>query len=760
MDSPLPSLQPADYAYSSGLSEADSLSDSDWLDISSKESDDNDSVSSDHDESDFEPPSRRSSMSIGSSRGEVEAWEGLAELSDDDEATRNIDIADISPLNLPPALRNSTASPRSAITHGDVLEEQFVKAALDQSMMSTLSASRTSSGHATTAQNSVRDLRLSFPDPLTSSRDELRTLYEVTSPSEVAEDRTIDPIMATSALDPGPQTTPAVLRITVRQDGESAGDDLEIVLYGSPVDMRWSIVENLMKKSALGADLTLTPIEETTETFTPLRIDGASDSIAAFPKSVTVIDRTCDKPTHYQSVTVIDRTCDKPTHYQDDHRPSKPSLAIIFLPARPFVPSTHTSFYPVFVPCDKDVSEARAIRNRVEARNWVMRNIPHGSVFDVGQFPIDYDDVSDLDAPRVWEAVQDLKAKARVVPRPRFRKDAQTYNLRMMGITGSLLALVVMLFVRGYVTGKAPTPTRPALTTQHLCARPGHIVENKTASPLVSTTAVIPSSLKDYAIAVFNPAPLVYQGGSAPSSSPGASSSKLPPAPAAVPQHSKLEKDQGNAGKPNTSSGVKSSSDLVLPGPSSLSLQERSKEVLALLVPKSKRAAEKAPEQTPTSLSIRLASSLSKIFDVKALAEVVPHDMKELSDAIDQLMIAIGEQTTAIMEESKGSSKVLRERLETRHGKAKSRAQDLKKMGGELGGQLLSYVEGEIKARAEQAKIKARDLAESFVLSDAWKAHQKRVDAHHRKMEARASEKQGRRVKRQIKRAKSMFSRA
>lgn len=319
---------------------------------------------------------------------------------------------------------------------------------------------------------------------------------------------------------------------------------------------------------------------------------------------------------------------------------------------------------------------------------------------------------------------------------------------------------MVMLFVRGYVTGKAPTPTRPALTTQHLCARPGHIVENKTASPLVSTTAVIPSSLKDYAIAVFNPAPLVYQGGSAPSSSPGASSSKLPPAPAAVPHHSKLEKDQGNAGKPNTSSGVKSSSDLVLPGPSSLSLQERSKEVLALLVPKSKRAAEKAPEQTPTSLSIRLASSLSKIFDVKALAEVVPHDMKELSDAIDQLMIAIGEQTTAIMEESKGSSKVLRERLETRHGKAKSRAQDLRKMGGELGGQLFSYVEGEIKSRAEQAKIKARDLAESFVLSDAWKAHQKKVDAHHRKMEARASEKQGRRVKRQIKRAKSMFSRA
>lgn len=743
MDSPLPSLQAADYAYSSSLSEADSLSDSDWLDISSKESDDNDSVSSDHDESDFEPPSRRSSLSAGSSRGEVEAWEGLAEDSDDDEATRNVDIVGISPLDLPPALRNSAVFPRVAITHGDVLEEQRVKAALDQSMISTLSASRTSSGHATTAQNSVRDLRLSFPDPLTSSRDELRTLYEDTPPSEVAEDSTVAPITATSALDPGPQATPAVLRITVRQDSECAGEDLEIVMYGTPVDMRWSLVENLMKKSALGAGLTLTPLQASAEAFTPLRIDGDLDTIAAFPKSITVIDRTSNKPTHYQA----------------DHPTSKPSLAIIFLPARPFVPPTHTSFYPVFVPDDKDVSEARAIRNRVEARNWVMRNIPHGSVFDVGQFPIDYDDVSDLDAPRVWEAVQDLKAEAKVALRPRFRKDAQTYNLRMMGITGSLLALVVMLLVRGYVTGKAQIPTR-SVTTQHLISRPGHVVVNKTASPVVSTTAIIPSSLKDYAIAVFNPAPLVYLG-STPSSSPGASSSKLPPAPAAVPQNPKVEQDQSSDGKTNTWSGrVKSSTDLVLPGPSSVSLQERSKEVLALLTPKSKRAAEKAPEQTPTSLSIRIANSLSQIFDVKALAEVVPHDMKELSDAIDQLMITIGEQTTAIMGESKGSSKILRERLETRHGKAKSRAKDLKKKGGELGGQLLSYVEGEIKTRAEQAKIKARSLAENFVLSDAWKAHQKQVDAHKKKIEARANEKQGRRVKRQNKRAESMFSRA
>lgn len=448
MASHLPSLQTADTPYSS-LSEveADSLSDSDWLDISSKESDDNDSVSSDHDESDFGPLSRRSSLSIGSSRGEVEAWEGFAEDSGDEDVTQNIDIVGISPLDLPPALRNSTAFPRGA--NGDIMEEQRVNAALDQSMISTLSASRTSSGHATTAQNSVRDLRLSFPDPLTSSRDELRTLYEDPGPSEVAEDCTVDPIIATSALDPGPEATPAVLRITVRQDGECSEDDLEVVMYGKPVDIRWSVVENVIKKAALGAGLTLTSAQETSERFPQLRIEGSLEVIAAFPKSITVIDRTSNEATRYQVcchhlLSLCPTTMTWPLTKDELRHSSKPSLAIIFLPARPSVPPTHTSYYPVFIPSDKDVSEAQIIRTRVNARNWVMRNIPHGSMFHVGDFPINYGDVSDLDASVVWNSLQDLKAEAKVAVRPRVRKDVQI-NLRMVGITGYATVLHVSI---------------------------------------------------------------------------------------------------------------------------------------------------------------------------------------------------------------------------------------------------------------------------------------------------------------------------
>ena len=81
--------------------EPDSFSDSDWLDIvSSRESDDNDSISSgltDHNEASSSSPSRRSSMSLDSSRdGDMEAWDAFTSDSD------NEDVTVAGPSRLPP----------------------------------------------------------------------------------------------------------------------------------------------------------------------------------------------------------------------------------------------------------------------------------------------------------------------------------------------------------------------------------------------------------------------------------------------------------------------------------------------------------------------------------------------------------------------------------------------------------------------------------------------------------------------------------
>ena len=263
MDSAQLRIYPADYPQSSSLSEVDSLSDSDWLDISSsKESDDNDSVSSrasDHDEIDYVPPSRRSSMSLGSSRdGEVEAWEGFADDSSDEEIPHD-DLVEMSiHRTLPPALRNTATLMDDILSPDrDVVEEQRVKAALDQSMTGTLSASRSSSlgGRVPTAQNSTRDLRLSFPDPLTSSRDELQASYEVASLSEPTTDRDDALSTAKRALDPGPSITPEVLHIVVSKDSSSVVADLEIVLYGASAAIKWPVVGSIVEKAAIGAGL-------------------------------------------------------------------------------------------------------------------------------------------------------------------------------------------------------------------------------------------------------------------------------------------------------------------------------------------------------------------------------------------------------------------------------------------------------------------------------------------------------------------------
>lgn len=163
-------------------SEVESLSDSDWLDVaSSGASGDTDSVAA-FDDSDREDhhdraPSRQSFASLASSRGGVvEGWEGLIEDSTDEES---IDHPTLNP-DVPPSPSIAHAL-QAALTSApgtqDDTDDELVRAGLEQSMMSTLSASRSNSlsGSMQTSVIRSRDLRLSFPDPLTSSREQSLT---------------------------------------------------------------------------------------------------------------------------------------------------------------------------------------------------------------------------------------------------------------------------------------------------------------------------------------------------------------------------------------------------------------------------------------------------------------------------------------------------------------------------------------------------------------------------------------------------------
>lgn len=255
-----------DNNYNLTLSEVDSISDSDWLDISSRASDDNESIGlieSDRDEPFRRPPSRQSISSASSSRdGDVEAegWEGFVEDADEGGVEGpSVPVSD-SPIHD----AQSFSADEPPISNAD--DDQLVRAALDQSMMSTLSNSRSNSlsgsTHASGASR-LHDLRLSFPDPLTSSRDELQSSFEDLSPATsdpltLEDDDTQVDHSPLCSQDPGLPTTPEVPDV---RDDETPSTEFHVVLYGHSAANKWQLVETLLSKLASGSGYILSERE-------------------------------------------------------------------------------------------------------------------------------------------------------------------------------------------------------------------------------------------------------------------------------------------------------------------------------------------------------------------------------------------------------------------------------------------------------------------------------------------------------------------
>lgn len=273
------------------LSEIDSISDSDWLDVSSHASEDESAgiLEDDHDEVYDRPPSRRSVSSRSSSRdGDVEGWEGLVEGADVDD---DVLLHEHS---------HSAHLPADAVTldvADSSAEEQRVKEALDQSMISTLSSSRTSSLSSSThgPASRPRDLRLSFPDPLTSSQDELNGSYEDILPALRGPNTQLsrfEPGVATiapssSPKDPGLSSIPEV-----PQTVDFTHVDFQIVLYGISTMGKWQFVEKLLGRLALGLGLALSH-RDTRSTYVSIyTLNSDHARFLASQYTISILDRT------------------------------------------------------------------------------------------------------------------------------------------------------------------------------------------------------------------------------------------------------------------------------------------------------------------------------------------------------------------------------------------------------------------------------------------------------------------------------------
>ena len=345
----------------SNLSEVESLSDSDWLDIASSRASegDTDSLLADSDasdredlESDYRPPSRRSLVSTGSSReGDIQGWEGIVEDSADEAPTYSrCNGSEVpSPIIEPSPLERTSTDPRlshlslsfraaalseSAVARHRALvdpeEEQRVKDALDQSMVSTLSGSRSNSlnGSVQTSVVHSRDLRLSFPDPLTSpGTQSLSPSYEnISAPTDTdlspsdrdAQSPLTAPSRETSAAsvltapvtDPGAITTPEVVRSGTGNDNSKAcvsADvhssrivDFYIVLYGASSEIKHRVVHRLLEKlmAATGCGFSALPQMDV-----PHNIRMLVNGGRAMHCIISVVDRT-DAVAHGKEVGV------------------------------------------------------------------------------------------------------------------------------------------------------------------------------------------------------------------------------------------------------------------------------------------------------------------------------------------------------------------------------------------------------------------------------------------------------------------------
>ncbi|KAF8638243.1 hypothetical protein AX17_002265 [Amanita inopinata Kibby_2008] len=694
---------------SSGISELDSLSDSDWLDIaSSRESDDNDSVASDRDEMPSVPLSRRSSASFGSSReGDVEAWEGFVEDSSDEGGPR-----------FGPGFSLDLDPPR------ETAEDQRVKEGLEQSLISTLSASRASSGApSASAHASLRDLRLSFPDPLTSSKNDLTQPRSDTPPVEfVSVTNHFEPLEAstsTPGLEPG-TTTSALASLEARPLSDDINVDFEIVLYGTSSTSKWSMTEELIRKAASFSHL-----------------DSFSSEPSAGMKYFYLEPRLEIAANQFNTIAVHD--CTEGASHLEPGNAGKPSLAVVYLPSPALAALPEHSFYlPIVLQhglLDK-VSDA-GVYSAAESA-WKLLSIPASKTLRLGDYPgpwmLSEGDIQALEPIRVYRALQRVHTKKQTV------KAFSDHLTSVHAVTFFALVSIVMSFAMNTVF-RPPEPTPVAMTRMDATSRSWVVSNaemNKTVVPTPTPMsqhagALITSSLKDFALAVINP-----------TSTSLSLTSQVPLFLASEPVSAKPI-TRAETQPPLRPAKTAPSTDIILRTVPVTSLSHVLTKPSTSIVSVAGKLSHAIP--TSSALSIRLVDSLSEVLEttVKAVIEVVQNDLKELIDAMDDLMRAIHEQTKKAMAKSTDKAYMIREHMKHRNDRARDKARAIKQRGEQLlhsaseqvaettysmksrGEKFMLYASEHIRDRTTVAKKRAHKFRERMVRSEAWKTY---VGAH------------------------------
>jgi len=714
--------------HDSSLSELDSISDSDWLDISASE--DAGSIGipeSDRDEVEDRPPSRRSYSSRSSSRdGDVDIWEGLVE-STDDEAVEEHPQLSLGPSPLGQSSFN--------LTDGNSAEERRVEDALNQSMVSTLSTSRASSMSSSGSPNHpstrARDLRLSFPDPISGSKDDLLRSHEDLCSSPTTVDA---PQLSELSDDEEPSSPPLsspsfLLKLPTVE--------FEVYLYGTPPERKWSIIERLLEK--WGATLNCVVSErhpQCNSTFTYWLHPKGNLHRLSLGCAVSVIDNT-EAQSVVGAVLPYSLTVDIQLH-QSNTEPvlDKQSLAIVFLPTYlPSLPS-HTLFLPVIASASHEGTTGGLDERerQVYEQQWGIFKVPKKQhLFPKAATILAGYEVDRMEASEVAQAFEPLQPLRRKIFRSIKNQVATTPALTMcvLGHNHSnpayliLYSVAILSIVLGYVVSRfmplpVATATFPEKVDSTLAIKPAvNLSEQMTASFVTPMSSAISlSSMRDISIVI--------------ASTPSSSLSAIPTSrrgPLAGPEEHRVRNDE-----PNNVMATSSSKSLIISQqiPSSISEVPIRSKALAVFQQAMEQTTSRLPTETASSvttrsrteamysLSTRLASSLSEMFNVKVLAGVLRADMKELLDALDELLQALNAQVASAVQVTEGLRDQLRRRNQHAQQKARALREKGERMVSSLGERALGHV---ARARSQARALKDAISAEVVTVC---KKHQER----------------------------------
>ncbi|KAI8980199.1 hypothetical protein BD414DRAFT_524014 [Trametes punicea] len=768
------------------LSEVESLSDSDWLDIaSSRASGDDDSLAdsdaSDRDdlESDYRPPSRRSLVSTDSSReGDVQGWEGIVEDSAD-EAPVSDPVINHSSTDPPGTLTDprlshlslsfrAAALSESAVARHTALvdpeEEQRVKDALDQSMVSTLSGSRSNSlnGSVQTSVVHSRDLRLSFPDPLTSPHAEsLSPSYEDLS---VPTDTDLSPSdgdshpsalsreTSAASASTAPAADPSAIALTLEVARAAADDkvcinadvpsdlvvDFYVVLYGSSSEIKYRVVHRLLEKlmSATGCGFSALPQMDVPQNIRML-VNGGR----AMHCIISVVDLTDSNRHEKESSTLA--------------LAQKPSLAVVFVPSTVRTVPKHTLYLPVLSQdaFDEDDDLFELGDRLLDAEHqWESLGIPKDRTISVAfsaseSAVVEEEEIQRASPARVARALRPLLPWT------------EAGSLQKLSSRHAFTIFAILSIVLGYlINGSLPsvsswrraTPTTD-IVPRSLSPTPEVNMSASVPGPTSSAMALVSSSLKEIALAVLSPQALASTSSVATKAvpSPTAPAASDPTLEAGAP--SECECGCGLITWPGK---LKPATDVALrpthPAPS-LGGQTFNKGGLSLVSPatpvKGKGKARATEDDSLYALSIRIAGALTEYFDTCMAFAPSRNDVQEIIEALEELGQAIGRQSESALAQTKSMVDVVRQNLRARHERARTRAKEIR-AAGERWFSSMSDVGARMRDRVTMAKENARVVREAVVAK-----HARREEARRTRQERRDAQREHRRERRAERRA-------